>query len=297
MSDKTKGARTGERHLKQGIITVEAALVLPMFLVAMITVGCILNMYYTHLVVGETLDNTARTIVSWAYPYRSLGDSKQLDMVSSGFSGNAKDTSADGEVHNSFSLVKTGSSAALSTSVTAGVRKDSIAGGMLKGAVNCLYSTPLSNNGIVDLVAIYELKVPFGMFMPKGMKFVQRSRMHAWTGYINDEGDEDNSDVEYVFVTTNGTVYHRSESCTYLKPSVKGVNASGVKNLRNSSGAKYYACEYCHPSVNSGGKLYITTYGTRYHSSSHCSAIERNYKRVPLSQVEGVLPPCSKCGK
>lgn len=48
-----------------------------------------------------------------------------------------------------------------------------------------------------------------------------------------------------VYVAENGTVYHRDKACTHLKLSVRQVSAASVKGLRNRYGEKYYACGCC----------------------------------------------------
>ena len=276
-------------------MTVEAACVLPLFLTAIIMIACVFNMYYVHRLVGNSIDNVCRTISAWAYPIEKAGKEMKLEEVLN--FGLTKDQ-IPSNLPDGFTPGNLMSAAVVSAVVTSEVRKDPVADSLLYGSIDCLKSKILLDDQIVDIVAAYELKLPFSLFDTKGMRFIQRSRMHAWNGYRPIDENAGNKDTEYVFVTETGTVYHRSETCTYLKPSVRSVSGNILGTLRNNSGAKYYPCEVCKPASGSSiaGLVYITNYGTRYHSSSKCSAIERNYKKVPLSEVEGILPPCSKCG-
>ena len=90
-----------------------------------------------------------------------------------------------------------------------------------------------------------------------------------------------------------GLVYHKDYHCTHLDLSIRMASGEEVSSLRNESGGKYYACEHC--GGGSGGAVYITSYGDRYHSSLSCSGLKRTVYAVPLSEAVG-KGACSKCG-
>ena len=110
----------------------------------------------------------------------------------------------------------------------------------------------------------------------------------AWTGRGPEEDGE--NDDKYVYVAENGSVYHVTESCTYLAPRVTAADIDTVELLRSRDGSKYYPCRYC---GGEGTTIYITFDGNRYHSDPGCSRLKRTYSKVRLSETE--LPPCSKC--
>lgn len=100
-----------------------------------------------------------------------------------------------------------------------------------------------------------------------------------------------------VYVAKNGQVYHLERECTYLRTRIQTTAVSQAIELRNQSGGKYYPCEDC-----CGGeeqeereKVYLTTYGNRYHVSRNCSKLKRTVRKVSRSEV-GNLAACSKCG-
>ena len=62
----------------------------------------------------------------------------------------------------------------------------------------------------------------------------------------------------------------------------------------NTSGKSYQACELCGKN-NFVSAVYITSYGTKFHTTINCSGLKRTVKSVPLSEVEG-KGACSKCG-
>ncbi|MBR1758327.1 MAG: hypothetical protein IJ744_06325 [Lachnospiraceae bacterium] len=109
------------------------------------------------------------------------------------------------------------------------------------------------------------------------------------TGHEHADGEED-----YVYVTDYGVVYHRTLACPHLNLTILAGSLSSIDGARNDSGGKYYPCEFCHPGTAGGGVYYYTTDGDRYHADYHCQALTRTIREVPLSQVS--LPPCSTCG-
>ena len=117
--------------------------------------------------------------------------------------------------------------------------------------------------------------------------------VRAFTGYENTAFSTNTQDEKMVFVTPSGEVYHTDYGCTYLHMNVSAVDQKEVRNCRNEEGSKYYACMKC--KSNSGGSVYITSYGNRYHSSIMCSELKRTILTVPLSKVGG-RRACAKCG-
>ncbi len=102
------------------------------------------------------------------------------------------------------------------------------------------------------------------------------------------EGEADDKDERYVYITDNKEVYHESRSCTYLTLSIHGASVSEAKSL------SYTPCEYC--GKNSADYVYITDEGSKYHTGMHCSGLKRTVYRIKKSDAAGI-PPCSRCGR
>lgn len=142
----------------------------------------------------------------------------------------------------------------------------------------------------VELRAEYAVKLPFNFFEISEYSVSQTSLSRKWIGRT-----ADGETGSYVYITDFGSVYHKSKSCSYLDLSINSANISDVALLRNKSGAKYSACSKCVAKIVEGSKVYITDYGTLYHSDISCSALKRTIHMVKLSEVDG-MPACSKCG-
>ena len=142
----------------------------------------------------------------------------------------------------------------------------------------------------MDLIAEYETKLPFSFWPFSTCKVVQRIRIHAWTGEKAFAGDES---IQYVYLTKTGTVYHLTLECRHLNIHLRKASLQTVAALRNRDGAKYYPCRIC-GAKGASGTVFITDYGTAYHSSESCPEITRNIRKVPISEVVG-MPVCKTC--
>lgn len=141
-------------------------------------------------------------------------------------------------------------------------------------------------NGIVDLVVKYYAKIPF---VNKIFPMCQRALVKDWSGIdITQKGEK-------VYITKNGTVYHRSKNCSHLVIHISKTTISGVALKRNDSGGKYSACEHCiNKEMMPDESVFITADGNRYHASLQCQALTRRVMEVDISMVED-RRPCSAC--
>lgn len=147
----------------------------------------------------------------------------------------------------------------------------------------------------ICLQADYQMGILFGLFGDQNIHITQKIKCRKWTGESKTEDGEDEDDI--VYITLNGSVYHKSRDCTYLKPSVKSADGSRILEFRNADGGKYYACSKCMKNKKTNNiTVFITEYGNRYHSKKDCSKIKRTVLTVRLSQVKDKRA-CSKCGK
>lgn len=149
---------------------------------------------------------------------------------------------------------------------------------------------------ILRLTAAYDGKLPYDLHHLFQKSFRQGVIIHSWVGYINglnSSGVREQSEV-YVYITENGEVYHRSRECTHIRLTIKQITGADIDGIRNDEGKKYKSCSHCHGKKNSP-VLYITPEGDKYHADLNCSGLSRSVRQIPLSQVGG-RRPCSRCG-
>lgn len=253
----------------QATLTVEATIVLPLFLFCMITALRYCSAIGTAVQLGTALSETGKSMAAAAYATKYAGDTGTATAVAAG---------ALSAVYAQNSVTK---------------RAGDVSG--LKH-VNMALSSFLQEEDVIDLVLTYQISTPFGIVKLPGNFFIQRARVRAWTGRSTAEADEgEDEDDPIVYVTETGSVYHIDADCTYLQLSVRSVDIEALYTLRNSSGAKYYACELCGGDGDLNTTVYITEDGTRYHNTLSCSGLKRTTRQIPLSEA-GDLRACSRCG-
>lgn len=164
--------------------------------------------------------------------------------------------------------------------------------------LNFFDSKAKDDNGCIDIVVSYKVRLPIPLFHLNDILLRQRVKVRGWTGYqipaaySTVRGDA--SDDPIVYITETGSVYHTNQNCSHIKLSVTKV--IGIPSeRRNDGGGKYYPCEACcNGSESPAATYYITSDGTRYHTRSDCPKIKRTVTEVHLSQVQG-RSQCKRC--
>ena len=275
-------------------MTVEAALVLPLFLFFMMNVIFLLDVIRLQSRVTAALQQTGDRICEYAW-YRSYalaGDGTGTDAGAAG--ADIPQAAGDilslayvsGEVRNCL-----GSAYMDATCLRGG-----------SGGISYFQSKILSGDDIVEIRADYRTRPFIPILSGPDLSIQSIYYGHAWTGYEIGSGtgggenaSEEDSANGTVIVAENGVVYHTDPDCSYLRPDVREVDASDLGHLRANDGSIYHPCEYCHPS--SGGTVYITPDGNRYHSTRSCSRITRTTHEESVEEASGHLRPCPKCGQ
>ena len=143
---------------------------------------------------------------------------------------------------------------------------------------------------------------PIGGLVPlPDVRMFNTVKVHAWTGkeYANEEGQAGSEEKEkepMIYVTENGSVYHKDIGCSYLDLSISHVSKNAAEGLRNHYGEKYSPCETCGKGQDQGGMVYITETGNRYHTLESCSGLKRTVRMEKQSHVSGKMHACSRCG-
>lgn len=120
--------------------------------------------------------------------------------------------------------------------------------------------------------------------------------VHAWTGAGQELFSSTEQNEEMVYVSENGSVYHRNPGCRYLNLSLNQIAGSRVSSMRNAYGERYTPCEICSRNQRPAGIAYITENGNRYHNLETCSRLKRTVRLVKKSDVQGKRA-CSHCGQ
>ncbi len=259
-------------------MTVEASLVLPVFLMLFMNLLSIIEVYRIHSNVAATLWEQGRKTAQYSY-LKNAGNGTWTD---NGDIGVSYLTGTAVSLISKQQIVKNLGSYPIWEKIVAG------------GTSGFTVTGQTDHSGIITINCKYCIHPLFSALTPLSKTMGNRYYGHAFTGYElgagNDTGNENDS---YVYITETGTVYHNHRECSYLNPAIHKVFVSQLGELRNYSGAKYYACPLC-DDRSLGTSCYITDYGTNYHTDTGCSGLKRTIYEVKLSEV-GSRRPCSKC--
>lgn len=152
-----------------------------------------------------------------------------------------------------------------------------------------------SNPELTEITVKYTARLVFDPFKVFSRECCQYVTFHNWVGYINGiNGFEGTGSEIYVYITEDSEVYHRDRDCTHIRLNITKVSVGEIKKLRNEYGEKYTSCSHCKAKLKDG-TLYITKDGNCYHNSLQCSGLSRTVTAIPLSEVGG-RRPCMRCG-
>lgn len=147
--------------------------------------------------------------------------------------------------------------------------------------------------GEIHVTVEYSVRLPFPKFSNLTAKFKETMKVKGWNGYTKREGNSEEDQV--VYITDHALVYHEDYQCTYLQLSVQFIPASQLSTIRNEDGGRYHKCEKCvHGNTMAG--VYVTNTGGKYHNSLNCSGLKRTVHAVKKSEVS-MLGGCSRCSK
>lgn len=240
-------------------MTIEAALVTPLFFFAAVCLVYLLEVMAIRTTVAGALASVGREVAKEAYVSQVLVSSrlekKIIDNV--------------GIDRLNRSIIQNGTE-----------------------GIDCSNSKTNWGSGVMELSVSYNIKLPiWGTILPT-ISCEETLRVKGWNGYQS--AFTLPSGEERVYITEYGLVYHKRLDCTYLNPTIHTVKTSEIEDMRNDSGGKYYLCESCGKKETETAVVFITTYGTRYHVSLTCKKIKRNIYVIPLEEAYG-LGGCSKC--
>ena len=249
-----------------GSMTVEAALVLPIFLFFFLHLSGVTEMLRLHGKVAASLWNTGNQIALY---------------------GNTVFEEAEGlpDWSLSYLFVK----GQMTTYLGNEYLEDSP---LIYGAngLNYLRSDYMDADKCVDIVVTYRVAPPASIFPFMYHRMGSRYYARCWTGY---DVSGENGTCRYVYISSQGELWHDTPDCSYIFHKVESISADKIIHVKNDDGKKYKLCEFCKDEPRKE-QVYFTGMGERYHLIRNCSAI---YKDVRAVEWYAGFPyrPCSRC--
>lgn len=254
----------------KGSVTVEASLVLPVFLFTICLFYSFFLILSAQLVIGESLVQTGRFVSQYGAIKEISNNTLKLEFYKN-----------------------------LNTNH---LQSSCIQGGRLGVRLLCKRFGEKEEN--IELSANYVIKFPINIFHIKNIPsrqqirarlFIGKEMLHTGKDWDNGEGKESIKNEETVYITENGTVYHKNKNCSHIQLTIKMIPVTGLEYARNISGAKYKRCEKCRAKQEGNSTTYITLEGNHYHTSLTCSGLKRTLLEVKLSTVKD-WNSCLRCG-
>jgi len=277
----------------KGSLTVEAAFVMPIIIFIIAAFSYLMMIMSLQIKLQEALDTAGRRLAGYAYIYEQIGELA--------FETEEKVMQEEPGIKE---LVEYGLNSAYAWKlIREYAGEDWLNNFFIQNGENGVWiagGDMLSEDGMIDLVLHYTVKIPYLPGENIGIHLVSRCRIKAWTGFEKKgKKEETKTDEKIVYITETGNVYHTNINCSHLKLSIEEVPFNNIDYLRNQSGGKFYACERCvrkngNNLITGKEKIYITKTGDSYHCDKSCSGLKRTVSEIPISQV-GERSKCKRC--
>lgn len=287
---------------EEGSFTLEAALVTSLFTMAVTAIMGILVVVDLQQNINIAMENISREMAQTLYYTESI------NMLTDSISGNEKNSVQDkikafydssglseedkGKIEESiekasFDMYVYGKF--VSEMKFSDINQSYISGGVM--GLDFTKSTYNESTGEMSIVLKYQIKIPFISDKIWRLNDCKRVYVKAWNG------KDICQNINAVYITKNGSVYHTSKKCSHLDLNVSKQNYNMLETIRNKAGAKYNACRLCKPNSDSKQEvIYVTDYGTAFHFSLSCSGINRSIIQMDKELV-GDRKICEDCEK
>ena len=266
-------------------LTVEAATVLPLFVIALLSFTFLFRVMILEHRLQAGMEVAVERASVYVYLARHEESAQEIGL-------------AEGRELEEMILAGGLTAAYLQARTVAAVgaeylEKSPVVGGAL--GLNPLGSALPDAEGNIDYVLHYRVRLPFLPGRAGEIALSQRVCRRIWGGTEKSSEEEDREETgQTVYVTESGTVYHVSRDCSHLRLSTRQVMLQDLVHLRSADGSIYYLCEKCGKQMSSAF-VYITGEGNRYHTSLDCPSLKRTIREVSLSEVGG-MGRCKTCG-
>lgn len=262
-------------HKASASLTVEAALVLPLFLFFVVVLMMPMKILHEARRVQTALERTGEELSQYGYLWNYRKE--------------------EGEEHPAQLKDLTNQVSSKVSLLYVRGRMEKMVDFKELESVSFARSAVMEDGEMVDLIMDYRIRLPFSVFRLRSVPMTARSCRRAWIGRESDAASL-NEREEVVYIGKGSTRYHRDKKCHYLYNDLRQVTFEEIKDMRNNLGRKYSSCQRCGRFAQEGGTVFIMPGGEKYHSERNCSSIVAYTEAVPFSEV-GHLGGCSYCTK
>lgn len=244
--------------LVRGSMTLEATLVLPFFLLFMLSLYSVIDMLCLHAITTWNLHQVGNEICVYG-SVADLIEAKEegiLDLV--------------GDIGFSYLYIKDRLE-----------QKVDFPGEVFFSTVS------IFEGGKVSLVLTFQYPLFLNIGGRDSIWLQSRFEGMVWIGAEASLKDE------WVYVTTSGEVYHWYADCSHLDLSIQELPLTYLEDLNDIFGKKIDECMFCTNMERE--KVYITSEREKYHVNRECKGLKRTISLESLSEAQSKYAMCLRC--
>ncbi len=260
----------------KGSMTVEAAIVLPLFLFFFLNMGCAIELIRLHGNLELALCDVANRMAVYgcAVQDKDTESAKALQKLM--------------DIGVTYTYVK--------GEIKDYVGKDYLEQSPVAGGADGLVfleSDIFTEKDELELIVTYKVQPFISIAGFRPFRMANRYYGHLWNGYRLPGETNAQETEDMVYVTENGKVYHEKLDCSHLSLSIREVGSGEVYRLHNENGERYVPCQKCGGGLTPGS-VCITLDGTGIHNNRNCPGLKRTVKTISRKDA-GNYRPCRRC--
>jgi hypothetical protein len=276
----------------KGGMTVEASIVLPLFIFFFLNLSCAVEMIRLHVNLEAALYNTGTKMSVYGSALTGI------------YAGYMEDDEKDEENRGQNSLIQEiGDIAFTYTYVKNAVikytGKDYLdSSPLLKGVDGLVFaeSDIFTGDDTFEITMTYAVGSWIQYVGIRPFCMANKYYGHIWNGYDLKTSSTDDAEYMTVYIAENATVYHINRKCTHLRLTIREVKASAISDERNAYGNRYGLCEKCGKGV-APYTFYVGKEGDKYHYKKDCPGLSRTVFSMSLKEAEEKYRACSRCSR
>jgi hypothetical protein len=264
-------------------MTVEAALVLPLFIFFFINLSCAVEMIRLHGTLQAALTNTGNRLSVYGSVL-----SESLETADGEGNGLLQEI---GDLAFSYVYVK--------NEIISYAGRDYLESSPLyygADGLQFIESEIFTTDDTFEITMTYAVDTGVQYVGIRPFRMANKYYGHIWNGYDLGGQTLDEAESGTVYITENAGVYHEDRNCTHIRLNIREVSALKISDERNSYGNKYSKCEKCGKGIMPD-TLYIGSDGDKYHYSQDCPGLTRTVYSMRKSEAEKKYRACSRCSK
>lgn len=267
--------------LKKASLSVEAAIVIPFVILAIILVSYFLVIINIQVSLQDSIDEALNKFSNKSYTIEKLEE-----IISKDEDGLLSKASKVGENIYLYEFLKN----EIITEDLKKKLKNTLVMDKHKG-ISFIGSSYDNKTSEINIVMTYQVTLPFIADNIIELKFIQKAAGKGFLGTSIKDIEKTYEDM--VYLTKSGKVYHTNKYCSYLLRYEFVTTYDKVEGL----GGFNSFCEFCAKgTLEKSEYVIVTTYGKVLHNDFDCTRLHRDVFMVKLSSCEN-MQLCELCKK